>query len=848
MISSRTSGGVAAIRLTTSGDSYSSTPSVTIQGGGGTGAAAIAYMAGTRVSDVVVTNAGTGYTSDPTVTISGNAEAVAHAATAPLRTMKFFRSRQGIMLGVDGMGRGIRWDGKAASAQPIGLMAPQYKPAVTTQANTSKYLAAIEVFDGGSGYTSAPTVSISGGSPSSPASARALVSNGRVVSIEVTDTGAGYQGAPSISLSGGNPSGATLSVAVAGKLSTIEVTNSGSGYTDTPAVTFSQTNGLTGASAYAVTDGDKVTSVVVTAAGTGATAAPTLSISGNASVQPTMQFAVSGVTVVSGGQGFLTDASITFTPDPSDVDARAAIATASASSGQLDAVTVISGGSYSTPPTASVEGTEASASSRLSSTLIGEYTCAIRYLTESSDGTIQPSSISEFATVDAGQGSSAISWTLSHGHIDDRVTAVELWRSTGDQEILLYRVTTIARDQFPGTYSDSLSDSDLIDVDRDGYGLLPVTLPSGQINARRFGVPPGNYAVGVMFQDRAWYAVDTTGRDANALYFSEVDEPESVPATNQLVVQESVADSDEVVTLVPLASSLLIMQRRHVYKLQYVSQPVIDASILLAAYRGVLNSNCVDVMGGVAFIVDSHGMYAYDNSNVQAVSAPIDNYWRDGIIDLSQSEKFFVKCDDSEMVARFFFCQSGDTEPVRAFCYSVATKAWWMEEYAFGLRSGGNQLDGAKHQTVYGTSTGNLATPTGFSDDGTGIAYSTKTGNFALGAPGSRAVGVLYTPTTDESVLSLELLYNGSATPRANAVQVDRGGPFTADANGGRLNMQLSESHLGDSVGYAKARYSGRNNDMSSGADRHIAVRLSGTQTTSSDAPKLHAITIEGAG
>lgn len=848
MISSRTSGGVVAIRLTTSGDGYSGTPSVTISGGGGTGAAAIAYMAGTKVSDLVVTNAGTGYTSDPTVTITGNAEAVAYAATSSLRPMKFFRSRQGLLLAVDGQGRGIRWDGKSESADPIGLLAPQYKPSVTAQANTSKYVAAIEVFDGGSGYTSPPTVSISGGTPSTPATARAMIASGRVVSIEVTDTGSGYQDAPVVSLSGGNPSGASMSVGVSGKLLSVDVTSGGSGYTGTPAVSFSQTNGLTGANAYAVTDGDRVTSVVVTAAGTGATAAPVMAIEGNAAISPTMQFTVSAVTVVSGGQGFLTDASVTFTPDPSDENARAARATASANGGQLSSVTVISGGLYTVPPTASIEGTDAVASARVSPTLLGKYTCAIRYLSDESNGDTSPSSVSEFSEVDAGQGASGISWSLSHGHIDSRVTAVELWRSTGDQEILLYRVATIQRSDFPGTFTDTLSDKDLIDVDRDGYGLLPVTLPSGQVNARRFGVPPSHYAIGVMFQDRAWYAVDTTGQEANALFFSEVDEPESVPATNQLIVQESVADSDEVVTLVPLSSSLLICQRRHIYKLQYVAQPVIDASILLAAYRGILNQNCVDVMGGVAFIADSHGMYAYDNSNVQAISAPIDNYWRDGLIDLTKADKFFVKCDDSEMVARFFFCLADDTEPSRAFCYSVATKAWWMEEYAFGLRSGGNQLDGAKHETIYGTSEGNLATPTGFSDDGDGIAYSITTGNFALGAPGSRAVGVLYSPTADSSTLSLELLYNGSSTPRANAVQVDRGGPFTADANGGSLNMQLAESHLADSVGYAKARYSGRNSDMSSGADRHIAVRLSGTQTTSSDAPTLHAITIEGVG
>ena len=101
--------------------------------------------------------------------------------------------------------------------------------------------------------------------------------------------------------------------------------------------------------------------------------------------------------------------------------------------------------------------------------------------------------------------------------------------------------------------------------------------------------------------------------------FSEVDEPESVPAVNQLILQESVGDSDEIVTLVPLASMLLVFQRRHIYKLQYVAQPVIDASVLLSAYRGILNQDCCDVMGGVAFAADSHGMYAFDGSSLDPI-------------------------------------------------------------------------------------------------------------------------------------------------------------------------------------------------------------------------------------
>lgn len=849
MITARTTGGLAAVRLTTGGSGYTAPPSVTISGGGGAGAAIAAYMAGTRVRELVITNSGTGYTSDPTVTIAGNAEATASAHTANLRPMKFLRSRQGVLIGVDGMGRGIRWDGRAETASPVGLLEPQYAPGVTVAATTgSQYIASIDLIEQGSGYSSPPVVNITGGTPSEQAEARAIVVNGRVSSIDITKAGAGYQSPPTISLSGGNPSGATFSLGVSGRLSAVEVTSQGSGYTATPAVTFSNTGGLTNASVRAVTDGDKVTEVIVSSAGTGATTTPTLAIEGNASVAASVLFTVSSATIVSGGQGFLADAAITFTPDPLDQSVRPAAATAKAGGGQLTSVTIIGGGEYSIPPTASVEGLDAKAVPRLSPNLLGKYYCAVRYISRDDEGSPIPSSISDISEVDAGQGASSLAWNVTHGFIDDRVTHAELWRSTGDQRVLLYRVATIARASFNSEYTDSLSDSQLIDVERDDYGLLPVTLPSGQVNARRFGVLPGNFAVGVMFQDRAWFAVDTTGENPNSLIFSEVDEPESVPPVNELVVQESVGDSDEIVALVPLSSMLLIVQRRHIYKLQYVAQPVIDASILLAAYRGTLNRNCCDVMGGVAYIADSHGMYAFDGSNVSPISVAIDDYWREGVIDFSKSSKFFVRCDDGEMVARFFYCEAGSSEPDRALCYSIATKAWWKEEYAFGVRCGGNQIVGSQHKTIYGTSQGNLAVPEGQSDDGTPIDYSVKTGNFAFDQEPSRAVGVLYTPTASTSSLRLKLYYNGAATPRDNAVNVDRGGAFTADATGGVLDMRLGSSHLADSVGYAKARYSGRGSDFSGGADRHVAVELSGSKSSTSDSPEIHAITIEGVG
>ena len=74
-------------------------------------------------------------------------------------------------------------------------------------------VATISVTAGGSGYTSAPTVVITGGGGSG-AAATATVADGEVTSITVTAAGAGYTSAPVISFTGGAGTGATAAAAL----------------------------------------------------------------------------------------------------------------------------------------------------------------------------------------------------------------------------------------------------------------------------------------------------------------------------------------------------------------------------------------------------------------------------------------------------------------------------------------------------------------------------------------------------------------------------------------------------------------------------------------------------------
>lgn len=855
MIGQRTTGQLTRIRLTTGGDGYTSPPAVTISGGGGSGAAAVACLNGDSVESVIITDPGSGYTSDPTVSIAGNAEAIATAYTGSLRPASFVRSRFNNVYAFDGMGRGLRWDGETATMQPVGLQKPATGPAVATgSAAAGKFVSRVEVTETGSGYFEPPAVTLSGGGAVTQAELRATVSGGVVTGFEVRDQGDGYTSQPTVTISGGQGSNAALTANVSGSVSSLQITSGGSGY-ENATIAVAQSNGLTGFNATVQLSGGVVSSVNIISSGSGATSDPTFAISGTAgagaAAEPLMKYSVTGVNITNNGTDYHTAPAIRFVADPSD-SPTAATATATVANGSLTGVTVGSGGVYAVPPTVEVAVDQAEARVVLGERLSGKYKCAIRYVDSTTRdlGGPLPSSISELIEVNADSGADSLEWTLTHPHLDDRVDAVELWRGTADQEVILFRIATISRDDagFSGTYTDTLSDEDLADPDRSGYAVMPVVLPSGQVNARRFAVPPGHFGVAAAFQDRVWFAVDTSGRSPNSLLFSEIDEPESVPLANELVLQESDADTDSIVALIPLGSSLMIAQNRHLYQLQYVSQPIIDASVLLSAYRGIFNPRCWSILGGVAFIADSYGMYAFDGSNVEPASVPVDNYWTDGIIDFSQSDKFFVKCDQSTKTARFFYCEAGDTEPVRCLCYCTATKAWWTEVYGVPLTAGCDFQDGSRGTVVYGSESGSIYESSGYSDAGTAIDYSLKTGNFPLAQSGPRGIGVLYTPTQSDSDLQLKLYYNNASTSRDNAVSSDRGGGFVANTAGAELNMNIARSHLQDSNGFARAMYSGRLDESSSGSDRHVALEISGSQSTSGQASQIHAIAIEGAG
>lgn len=200
----------------------------------------------------------------------------------------------------------------------------------------------VEVTNGGSGYTAAPAVTFSNGTPIRAAAAVAVVKGG-VTAISVSSGGSGYTSPPTVSVSGGDEFEATA--VMSGYVYQIAVTDGGSQYVSPPTVTISGGGG-SGATAAATLMAGKVQAITVLSQGTNYTTAPTVTISGGggsgATATATLRYSVASVSIVSQGVNFPLSPAVTFT------GGGGSGATASATvTGSVVSVKVTDGGLYS---------------------------------------------------------------------------------------------------------------------------------------------------------------------------------------------------------------------------------------------------------------------------------------------------------------------------------------------------------------------------------------------------------------------------------------------------------------------------------------------------------------------
>ncbi|VVB96180.1 Laccase [uncultured archaeon] len=244
----------------------------------------------------------------------------------------------------------------------VTISAPSSGTTATASATVvNGVVTGLTLINGGSGYTSVPTVSITGGAGTG-AFATATVA-GAVTAITVTNGGSGYTSAPAVVFTGGGGTGAAADAIVAGPVTSLTLGTPGAGYT-APTVTFS---GAGGASATATGAVDALT---LGTPGAGYTA-PTVTFSGAGGASATTTGAVDAIAVTTAGSGYTTPV-VTITGGGATTDATATASTDI--TGAITAITIITpGAGYTSAPTVTITdsagtGTNAAASATISVT------------------------------------------------------------------------------------------------------------------------------------------------------------------------------------------------------------------------------------------------------------------------------------------------------------------------------------------------------------------------------------------------------------------------------------------------------------------------------------------------
>jgi hypothetical protein len=366
---------VVGVNITDGGWEYTTVPTVTFSAppDGGTIATGTAIIKDGYIDDIEMISGGTGYTSTPTITFNGG------HGTHSVRN-------GGGAKGVTGLGHG-------ATAKPITdssgvvtgitmLTSGGGTGATATASNVGDSVASTSGLSGGSGYSSAPTISFTGGDGTG-AAATATESGGAITGITITSGGSGYTSAPTMAFSGGGGTGAsaTAVLEVHPYITSVAITAGGSGYETAPTVTFSDPSSGTTATGTATGSNGAITGITITNAGSGYSTLPTVTFFGGGRyINPTVDIrsggsttstgtgatatctleaaAVKTSTVTAGGTGYsslrsLSDKATAVSTAPISTDKAVAVA----ESAQMATWMINNGGSgYSSAPTVSFSG------------------------------------------------------------------------------------------------------------------------------------------------------------------------------------------------------------------------------------------------------------------------------------------------------------------------------------------------------------------------------------------------------------------------------------------------------------------------------------------------------------
>ena len=369
--------------LTEAGNYYAAAPSVTVDAPTATAvqATASATVVGNSVDSITVDNPGHMYQTAPTVTITPAAPTPGINATAVATLdpdISGFDSDDGFDAvafeaegGVGSISIAVQGSGYTV-APTVTISAPDLTGGTQATAtatvsgdsaplyNGDGYVVSITVTEPGTGYTSAPTVSIAAPDTNinhgTGATATAVISDTDVISITVDAGGSYYDITPTVTLSAPTtPYAATVTSTVAdGQVTGLTVTDQGWGYETVPALTIAAPDTAPVTAAFtAVLTGDAVTSLTIDEDGAGYLEPPTIEIAADPNIANDIATGtatlsgdgVASITITNAGANYVTAPTVTLSaPTGSAYHGSGATATAAISSSSVVTITITNPG------------------------------------------------------------------------------------------------------------------------------------------------------------------------------------------------------------------------------------------------------------------------------------------------------------------------------------------------------------------------------------------------------------------------------------------------------------------------------------------------------------------------
>jgi len=270
------------------GSGYSTATGVATSSGAGTGLTVNVTQSSGVVTAVAVNSGGTGYSPGAVITITnplGIGAVLTYSAPNPVGTG--YTTANGLLTSTSGSGTGLTANIVAVSGG----------------------ITSITIVNPGVGYAPSDTVSIIGGA-----------ARGTILTTDTLVGGSGYTTANGVSVSGGSGSSATVDIIanIIGSVSAFNTLVGGTGYT-TAGSAVSPTGGSgTGLVIDYSVELNAVKGITITNGGSGYTVGNTLTIpggDGNATfnVQTVGNGAVTSITVANGGTGFIAGQTLTIT-------------------------------------------------------------------------------------------------------------------------------------------------------------------------------------------------------------------------------------------------------------------------------------------------------------------------------------------------------------------------------------------------------------------------------------------------------------------------------------------------------------------------------------------------------